>query len=60
LASKRIGRIKTTCGAAVLKADVFVAPHHGSKYNVNQTVFKDIASDFVIVSVPNGVDYDYA
>jgi beta-lactamase superfamily II metal-dependent hydrolase len=51
--------IKATCGAAALKADIFVAPHHGSKYNVNETVFKDIAPDYVIVSVATGVDYDY-
>jgi len=51
--------IKATCGAAALKADVFVAPHHGSKYNVNESVFKNIAPDYVIVSVAAGVDYDY-
>jgi competence protein ComEC len=51
--------IKATCDAAALKADIFVAPHHGSPKNVNQAVFKNIAPDFVIVSVATGVEYDY-
>ncbi len=38
---------------------MFVAPHHGSEYNVNADVFKHIAPDFVVVSVASGVDYDY-
>ena len=47
------------CGKEALKADIFLAPHHGSKNNVNEEVFKHIAPDFVIVSVAEGVDYDY-
>jgi len=47
------------CGKEALKADIFLAPHHGSKNNVNEDVFKHIAPDYVIVSVDQGVKYDY-
>jgi beta-lactamase superfamily II metal-dependent hydrolase len=43
-----------------LKADIFLAPHHGSTYNVNKEVFKYIDPKYVVVSVITGVDYDYA
>jgi len=42
-----------------LKADLFLAPHHGSKHNVNKDVFKAIDPDYVVVSVIRKVDYDY-
>lgn len=42
-----------------LKADVFLAPHHGSTYNVHKDAFETIEPDYVIVSVAEGVDYDY-
>jgi competence protein ComEC len=51
--------ILAECGKESLKADIFLAPHHGSKNNVNEEVFKHIAPDYVIVSVDQGVDYDY-
>lgn len=44
-------------GAKELKADIFLAPHHGSKNNVNEEVFKHIKPDFIIVSVIRKVDY---
>jgi competence protein ComEC len=47
------------CGKESLKADIFLAPHHGSKNNVNEEVFKHISPDYVIVSVDKGVEYDY-
>ena len=44
----------------MLKADVFLAPHHGSPNNVNGAVFKYINPDYVVVSVLRGVKYDYS
>jgi beta-lactamase superfamily II metal-dependent hydrolase len=52
-------QIAENCGKDFLKADVFLAPHHGSKDNVNEKVFKVIAPDYVVVSVAEGVDYDH-
>jgi len=46
-------------GASALKANLFLAPHHGSKYNVNKDVFTHIAPDYVVASVIKKVDYDY-
>ena len=43
-----------------LKADLFLAPHHGSTHNVNKDVFADIDPDYVVVSVIKKVEYDYA
>jgi beta-lactamase superfamily II metal-dependent hydrolase len=51
--------IYSTCDASDLQADIFLAPHHGSEKNVNEKVFKNINPDYVIVSVAEGVDYDY-
>jgi competence protein ComEC len=51
--------ILESCGSASLKADVFFAPHHGSPNNVNKEVFKKISPDYVVISVAEGVDYDY-
>jgi len=42
-----------------LKANIFLAPHHGSKNNINEDAFEHIAPDYVIVSVGLDVDYDY-
>jgi beta-lactamase superfamily II metal-dependent hydrolase len=47
-------------GEKALKADIFLAPHHGSKYNVNEDVFKFIEPKYVIASVIRKVEYDYA
>ena len=46
-------------GSDSLKADVLFAPHHGSKNNVNDEVFKSISPNYVVVSVAEGIDYDY-
>jgi len=51
--------ILDNCGKDVLEADIFLAPHHGSKNNINKDVFKHINPEYVIVSVAEGVDYDY-
>lgn len=51
--------ILKNCGKESLKADIFLAPHHGSKNNFNEEVFKHIAPDYVVVSVDRGVEYDY-
>ncbi len=47
-------------GAEGLKADVFLAPHHGSKNNIHEKAFEAVAPDYVVVSVAEGVEYDYA
>lgn len=44
----------------LLKAHVFLAPHHGSENNINSDVFAQIAPEFVVVSVHRGMDYDHA
>ncbi len=46
-------------GVDGLRANIFLAPHHGSKNNINKDVFEYINPDYVIVSVAEGVDYDY-
>jgi competence protein ComEC len=51
--------ILNTCGKDALKADVFLAPHHGSKNNIHDDAFKAIAPQYVIISVAKGIDYDY-
>lgn len=45
---------------AVLKADVFLAPHHGSSDNIEKDVFNHIDPDYVIISDHYGHSYDYA
>jgi competence protein ComEC len=45
------------CGADNLKADIFLAPHHGSENNIHEEAFEAIAPDHVIVSVAEGVEY---
>ena len=47
-------------GKEALKADVFLAPHHGSPNNVEKDVFKHIAPEFVIVSDHRGHKYNYS
>lgn len=47
-------------GAAKLKANVFLAPHHGSPANINEDVFAHINPDFVVVSDHRGHKYDYS
>jgi len=42
-----------------LKADILLAPHHGSSKNIHEDAFNAIAPDYVFVSVAKGVDYDY-
>ena len=44
----------------ILKAHVFLAPHHGSPNSVNESVFKYIKPEYVVVSVLRGVKYDYS
>lgn len=43
----------------LLKADIFLAPHHGSENNINEDVFDLINPDYVVVSVHRGKDYAY-
>jgi len=45
------------CGEKSLKADIFLAPHHGSKNNIHEEAFNAIAPSYVIVSVAEGVEY---
>lgn len=45
-------------GSDILRADVFFAPHHGSKNNINEEAFKAIKPDYVVVSVAEGIEYD--
>lgn len=45
------------CGAKNLKADIFLAPHHGSEDNIHEEAFAQIAPDYVIVSVAEGCEY---
>lgn len=40
-----------------LKADVFLAPHHGSKNNIHEDAFAEIKPQYVVVSVAEGVGY---
>jgi len=47
-------------GKDKLKADVFLAPHHGSPDNINEDVFQHIKPKYVIVSDHEGHKYDYA
>ena len=47
-------------GPEGLKADVFHAPHHGSKHNINKDVFEHIKPEVVIVSVVEGTEYAYS
>ncbi len=42
-----------------LKADIFLAPHHGSSKNIHKDAFSTISPDYVFVSVATGADYDY-
>lgn len=42
-----------------LRADIFVAPHHGSAESIHKEVFRHIAPDWVVVSTARGIDYAY-
>lgn len=42
-----------------LKADILLAPHHGSPNNIHEDAFNAISPDYVIVSVAEGVNYNY-
>lgn len=46
-------------GGEALKADVFLAPHHGSSANIEKDVFRFIDPDYVIISDHYGHSYDY-
>jgi len=46
-------------GKEALKANVFLAPHHGSPDNIEKDVFQHIAPQYVIVSDHRGHNYDY-
>ena len=46
-------------GAEALKADVFLAPHHGSSDNIDKNVFKLVNPDYVVISDHYGHSYDY-
>ena len=45
--------------ASNLKADILLAPHHGSENNVHEEAMETIAPNDIVVSVGEGVDYDY-
>lgn len=47
-------------GTDALKANVFLAPHHGSPANIEKDVFKHIAPQYVVVSDHIGHSYDYS
>lgn len=47
-------------GQEELKADVFLAPHHGSPDNIEEDVFDHIDPQYVVVSDHRGHDYDYS
>lgn len=47
-------------GEDALKADVFLAPHHGSAANIEKDVFKHIAPEYVVISDHRGHSYDYS
>lgn len=46
-------------GQDALKADIFLAPHHGSPANIEKDVFQHIDPAYVIVSDHRGHSYDY-
>ncbi len=46
-------------GPEALKADVFLAPHHGSSENIEKDVFRHIEPDYVVISDHYGHSYDY-
>lgn len=47
-------------GEEALKANVFLAPHHGSPENIEKDVFKHISPQYIIVSDHRGHSYDYS
>lgn len=46
-------------GRHMLRADVLLAPHHGSKHNFHREAMEAVAPKLVIVSVHAGKDYAY-
>ena len=42
-----------------LKANIFLAPHHGSSANIEKHVFKEIDPQYVVISDHHGHSYDY-
>ena len=51
--------ILQACGAKALKADILLAPHHGSKANFHKDAMEAVAPKLVVVSVQVGKDYAY-
>lgn len=51
------GDILEKKGKDALKADIFLAPHHGSENNIHKDAFAEIEPEVVIVSVAEGKDY---
>jgi competence protein ComEC len=51
--------ISNSYDASFLKCDILQAPHHGSPNNIHEEALALVAPDYVIVSVAEGVDYDY-
>lgn len=51
--------ILNNCNRSLLKADILLAPHHGSKESIFEPVLKAVSPDYIIVSVAEGTDYAY-
>jgi beta-lactamase superfamily II metal-dependent hydrolase len=51
--------ILRSCGKYKLKADILLAPHHGSKQNFHKEAMEAVSPKLVIVSVHVGQDYAY-
>lgn len=59
-ASKKVwGDILETYGEDGIKADVLLAPHHGSVYNFHKEAMEAMDPDYIVVSVAVGTDYAY-
>lgn len=59
-ASKKVwGDILEYYGEDGVKADVLLAPHHGSIHNFHKEAMEAMAPDYIIVSVAVGTDYAY-
>ena len=46
-------------GKESLESDIFLAPHHGSENNIHEEAFEKMTPEYMIVSVAEGVEYDY-
>lgn len=51
--------ILENCGKEKLKADILLAPHHGSKNNFHKDAMEAVSPKLVIISVHVGKDYAY-